>query len=137
MCKVLWRKTSCYYQLSKHSHGALADYTLLKILHVFGVCNSRTVCSPHEQQFSIPPSQHLTHRARHAQPMGIIWSAICICSTCACLASCLLTAHPYSLRRPSLPHWYSAEPNQTTSILPSFSFITMAMTTKPKTCVCS
>jgi len=135
MCKVLWRKTSCYYQFWKHLHGALGHYTLLEILDVFSVCNSRTVCSPNEEQFSsLPYSQHLAHHARHAHPMGIIWSAICICSTCACLASCLPTAYAYSLRRPSWPHWYSADPSQTTSILSSFSFITMAMTTKPKTC---
>jgi hypothetical protein len=50
MRKISWRMTSYYYPSWKHSHNALAHYTLLETPDVFSmcVCSVRTVCRSYQ-----------------------------------------------------------------------------------------
>ena len=71
MRKFSWRMARCYYPSWKHSHSALASYTLLEMLGVFGLCVAVDLCHSHEGQFSSPfYSKHLLHRAGHAHLRG-------------------------------------------------------------------
>jgi hypothetical protein len=67
-----WHVTATCRQ--NHSHSAISHYRLLKMLDIFSMCSSRTVCRSHQYKPSCPPcSEHSSHRTRHApHPAGII-----------------------------------------------------------------
>jgi len=74
MGKISRRMTSCYYPSHKHSHSALAHWTVLEMFDVFSVC---IVAELYVASANILPSRQLSPRTAPATRTGPRGFVVC------------------------------------------------------------